>query len=576
MNGTDGFSLRCPRCFQWSSFSEHPSVREVDEDKLEAIIQQLDNPKFESIHLFGCRQPPGVCPAPVQAVLVRDSSKAHELAERIPSWSNPRVFRPFKQNRKQLWDDFGIIAFNYRPVARQPEIDFEAILDRRLLSKALAGITERTNFPLTVFAAHVIPCAPGARRTHWLPIEGSGPRTHLVPPRFNLFCDICRQATVLPIAEEFAKQDLPTKCPANCAQYCENNSGEAPCRSREWGRCVAFMERLHTLRLCYDSDLKAIADVETAVQHADDDDFEVQPTRTFCWAGLTELAFPIIVHDHLVAVAFTGQFIVEPSRLLPPKQVLELHTGFGAFKDQIENVYDTLQCKRPPTHVSEALTKAFLLRTEALGPIAQAAASDVALIEEIANHRYLGVRNVLESSFRQELLWRARPGTLTTHSNPKPLLVKILGRMIEFWAFKQGALLVATNNGESIDQRAELFPAGAPPHFFGTFPMTSPFQLKRSHSTVFRWERDTGRMPVDPWLKHLFDKLVTWHRGPFAAARSLFIAAIPNGAKTYIFLLIDRDEASRSQLARCRKESISLVCQEAILETCEALVDRMA
>ena len=56
--------------------------------------------------------------------------------------------------------------------------------------------------------------------------------------------------------------------------------------------------------ICYKSDLAIIRRMQ--------DEFERsrEPMVYQCWAGLTELCAPIICHDHLVAVAYTGQMLL--------------------------------------------------------------------------------------------------------------------------------------------------------------------------------------------------------------------------------------------------------------------------
>lgn len=415
------FAIRCPRCFEWSTWDQDPASVAIEEAALKRIIPDLAKFEYKNSKVLSCKQPLGVCPAPVQAVVVQDPNKAHALAQEIPSWSSPRVFRPFKRkNGTDVWDDYGVITFNCRPVARQPNIEFEMLLDRNLLAEAISGITERTNFPLTIFAAHV----PPDREPYWLPIEGSSSRTDLVPPRFNSFCEICRRATALPVAEEFEAKKLPQECPVGLSDYCQQRFDKPPCELKEWSRCFAFAEELLRLNLCYESDVRNIRDIELTSGS--------QCHSTRCWAGLTEMSFPIVVHDHLAAVAMTGQFVIDPEVLATPTMLVHRNPKFKAFEKQLENVYAILQCNQPARYAGEAVAKAFLLKKPALDKVEIDLAKDVALIEKIANLRYKSFRNLLEASFRQELLWRAKPGALASPAVSEPMLKEILGRMVEF------------------------------------------------------------------------------------------------------------------------------------------------
>jgi hypothetical protein len=76
-------------------------------------------------------------------------------------------------------------------------------------------------------------------------------------------------------------------------------------------RCLRWLEFRELYSPCYQSDLKIIEGVVS--RFLDRDATSGRPHVDNCWAGYCEIAFPIVIHGHLVGAVMTGQFDTEVS-----------------------------------------------------------------------------------------------------------------------------------------------------------------------------------------------------------------------------------------------------------------------
>jgi len=219
------------------------------------------------------------------------------------------------------------------------------VLGNGLLSKSIVGIAEELEASVTAFAAQVL-TRNGESRVYWMPIEGYDRTTHLVPPHYNAFCHLLRLRVRANLVLQFQRTTQMYECPfsSDGPQYeCRVSGGPcwailaapkpvaAPGRTIEgsktlratevsdgateggaaqadWTRCPLFLDLLEEKCPCYQSDLKLIQEVRRRFEAGHDSPIVV---REPCFAapGLQEIAMPVVIHDHLVGVAMTGQFV---------------------------------------------------------------------------------------------------------------------------------------------------------------------------------------------------------------------------------------------------------------------------
>jgi hypothetical protein len=85
-------------------------------------------------------------------------------------------------------------------VPRQLHIELDGLLDRDLLSRAVLGIGYEITAPLTIYVPRFI-SVRGRNRRLWEPLEAFSKENSIVPPRYNQFCEICREAFLNPILD---------------------------------------------------------------------------------------------------------------------------------------------------------------------------------------------------------------------------------------------------------------------------------------------------------------------------------------------------------------------------------------
>ena len=75
--------------------------------------------------------------------------------------------------------------------------------------------------PMTVYAAKVFDLV-GEAYTYWVPVESYARDICHVPPRYNLFCEICRRAVIDFLLEKFEGKVNGENC-------CWNSGNKGPC-----------------------------------------------------------------------------------------------------------------------------------------------------------------------------------------------------------------------------------------------------------------------------------------------------------------------------------------------------------
>jgi hypothetical protein len=314
---TCGFSIRCPHCFNWSDwrYTDPADFLVTSDEEWEAILAGLrTNPEsYSPRKMLSCsHHPDGGCPVSFQAFLCANQQTAHQRRVEVPSWTPSHAFRVYDLNHIGRLD-YSVVMLTVRSVHRQKHIHLGTLLDSDLLSRAVLGMSNEISAPITVFVPRFV-AENNQTKEIWTPIEAYDHERQFVPPRFNLFCEICRGAFLAPIVDDFESRECSaSNCPLEWGSVRGDDSfccrEPAPCSScpPNWIQCPAFLEKRSSGCLCYGSDSNLISAMKARWQ-AGTLDYRAC-LKTTCWAGLQERAMPIIIHEHLAGVAVTGQFI---------------------------------------------------------------------------------------------------------------------------------------------------------------------------------------------------------------------------------------------------------------------------
>ena len=207
-----GFAIQCPHCRKWNVWEDtHPKKIALDslehfdfimdEFRVAKVKGQTD--KFSNDKLLRCRRPRWSCPAPFEAFIFKKEETALECLGRAPeAWAISRDFRLFKADKKNRWDKerkeyYYCIMFCTEPVPRLEDIEFELLMDRKLVSRTILGVGYEIQAPLTVYAANIFEPEGKTPKVYWMPIEGySLDREQLIPPKYNRFCYACREIVI--------------------------------------------------------------------------------------------------------------------------------------------------------------------------------------------------------------------------------------------------------------------------------------------------------------------------------------------------------------------------------------------
>ena len=439
-----GFSIRCPNCFEWSTWQsavvENYVIDPAREGRKIVNGLRIDPDHFNHPKLLRCQQKTKTCQAPFQAFIFRNRSDAHTFIHRVPSWLTKRAFRLPKVDQFSRWKQYSVAAFYAGSVERQKHIELNKVLDKELLARAIVGVSVELKSPVTVYAATTFENGRHCNK-FWMPIEAFSETHSIVPPRFNPFCNYCRQATLKTIVHTASAFSV-SKCPLNFGKDGKCAGREPACAVRDWNRCPAFLEARLKGCPCYQNDCRMIHKLEHAWRAGKSVTLKEMTSR--CWAGLGEMAIPIIVHDHLVAVATSGQYAVGGDSIPHPDKLVKGHPVLEPERQRLLAAWEILNgCRRPSTDDESRVAAFVISKREYLKRVAMLT-EDINAIQSVANGRYRDGRWRAEVAFKNEMLGRvreikARPGLISSAVN------SIVERMREFWAFK-AAYLFEHNN----------------------------------------------------------------------------------------------------------------------------------
>lgn len=581
-----GFAIRCPHCLEWRSYKQHPrKVALESERELREILDGLHrNPdRYTHPKLLKCHRPLSVCPAPTIAFVCRTESEALKFVQGVPAWSLKRDFRLYRSDKQTRWDPYVGILFRTLPVPRQKHIELESLLDRQILSRALVGYSDEVRGPFTVYAAEVFEQG-SATEIVWAPIEGATAKEPLIPRHFNLLCRLCRDVILRGLLADFLAKGkpIPETCPhPRKFGRKENNTcagRDAACLTKDWNHCPAFLEVRKKKCPCYRSDLPTIKEVRRRWANGLSVD---KPLIRSCWAGLKEIAFPIVVHDHFVGVAMTGQVVLGRSALKPIEKVMaRFRNATAEERKKVERAWGILSGSVSPDKDDrdERFTADFRIDRKKLKRRTRVVSEGVRRIADIAKAHYHRVRGRSETVFRQEILGRIEnvQDYDTFFDDP---VGKILDRMREFWAFKAAYLLM--NPPRSNDLYALSMSTTGKTRCFG-YPGEHFANIKPAYTVVRPLPMLMDRKEfVRTWtaparaVAHILNRVMKEPKWRIPRERCMFFVLVPVADHVFAFLFAARNEMEISPLGVPPPRGLSALAHEAIFETCTEVVRRL-
>lgn len=501
--------------------------------------------------------------------------------QKVPDeWPFKRDFRLYKANCRDRWEDqYWAIMFCTPPFRRMRDIELENLMDRELLSRLIAGMSVEINASLTIFGASIFEPEGVEAQVYWMPIEGYSSEEKLTPPRFNKFCDCLRNIEMKRLVGEFeAKSVSVDNCPVGFGMDGKCADKEYPACMREpvadWCHCPAFTEERKARSLCYSSDLILIDKVassepETAMENG---------VEHQCPAGFTEFGFPVMVHDHLVAVVMIGQVFSKPDDISDIGDLLEHCAILDGCEGQLEEAKKALI--QEEVELKERMEPRFFLSADEVRERIALLRPNIERITEMANARYRDIRRRSEAVFREELLehFQSQKNKPDFFSSAVP---NILRRMREFWAFKAVYLVAYSYTSKDIcvlamsltNKGEKCFPVP------GKKVGEADPAYRQTHPIRYLYRGAEPQRGLDPLVKDLLDVFddvseqeeFSVERGKTIDPSHLFVL-VPFYNEVYAFVFSVRDEKGLCRLERAARGDVSELCQETILRVCTEVV----
>ena len=358
----------CPHCFQWSAWPDvHSKICSAEEQRviLEALRDGEKYQDFSHEKMFRCKDPSGLCPLRFQAFLFKDQTSAHQFVEKVPTWTLGRAFRLYKRkDQPERWENYSGAIFCMNQTPRHKNIELESLLDRQFVSRAIVGMSLEIDDAFTIYAAKSFKTGlnSDSYKMYWVRVESyeqEKKEEKYVPPRYNPFCKICRIAEINALLEKFKDRVNKDNCYLRDKIVCRDN--EEYCKKEDWSHCPAFLNVREQDGICYKCDLKLIKELRSRWVKK-----ELIPpgywTNT-CWAGFTEIAAPIVVQNHLIAVVMTGQLVIKDKTILPSvDSIVEGHPILQPHRQKLKSLYEILMGHRDPENDSRKACQKILYR----------------------------------------------------------------------------------------------------------------------------------------------------------------------------------------------------------------------
>jgi signal transduction histidine kinase len=565
-----GFSIHCPHCFEWSDWPDlYPQDFVIGSDEQLNVLNHLkdDADQFYHKKMLSCKNVN--CPAPFQCFIYPDPESAHHLVKQIQTWTLPRAFRLYRTDWQSRWPSYSGVLFCTKPVIRQKNIILEELIDRDFLNRAILGMTLELGTAITVYTANFL--KSHEERPYWIPVEPYTKNVQNIPPKYNLFCKICRSAMMRPTLMDF-RRSFKSEDYYKDDKICSYS--ELTGKRIDWNRCPRFLEARQDS--CYKNDTGVSEELKEKWSNGTFKEGEFKKYR--CWAGFKEVATPIIVHGHFVGVAICGQFVTDLDELPDVNSLVKKHPVLAPYKKPLELVEQLLRGQRQPKTELQRYTKQLLITPKELQNKSELLVKNAKRIADVANTRYRANRFRLEAVFKEEMLGRV--DLMKSSSNFfRDSMLETIQHMREFWAFKAVYFLNCPLKTGELSLLAYCSKNGGAE--FLRIPMmlgcVEPTALP-THPVPWLWNRDRQESFDEPWLQALvrvFQQVIQNDAIPIPLGRYYFIVLVPFLEQIYGFLFAVRDESAVSPLRPLQKGTISSLCQQAILETCTEIIERL-
>ena len=200
---------------------------------------------------------------------------------------------------------------------------------------------------------------------------------------------------------------------------------------------------------------------------------------------------------------------------------------------------------------------------------------NVERIVHAATAHYRHTRARSEAVFRHELLSlvNSPPSTSAWYED---LLLTVLERMRDFWAFKATYLLHWEHNSGRLSAMAVSTQSSAGIAFDVGAKVLGTIRADLTQTHPLTWMFDVKRRdnPPNAWVSRFGSILTTACQDAelqVPSGRTYFLVSVPLAGEAYAFVFAVRDDKAVSPLRRLLNASASDLCQEAILGTATAV-----
>jgi hypothetical protein len=566
--------ITCPWCKQKSPYEVDLEKVCIDEVSDEKDINVLLDEWESAGKIFKCRY--RHCLVKFEAVLC----KTLEIAENIQrdlqgiAWFGPRHFQPYK-NEHERHEQFAVL-FNRKKIPRNKYINLNNLVDVQLITKAILGFAVHKGVPLGVFEAFT-----AKDKVFWVKVEPDPE----VSAQYTPICNVCREAFKKREEELLKEYKYGKQC--DYWEECDFRScmEDGKTKVPEENLCLLRLDIREKINPCHKSDCLIIEEVGNL--------FEEQvaerewPIVRECWLGLIEVAYPIIVHDHLLAVVMTGQFfekgyiptieeIVAKEKVWREKHNMEGSCVLGDCADDFKRAGKadkiSFPVGRPPRDHERFLQ--IIGSKDVLGEIYKPLREDIALITEVAQNSYLRWREMMENAFRTEL-----SGTLSDRLFEdrvfRDFLRDILARMRDFWAIERVCLFM----GQEWEEDVRLYATDC--DYLADEPIPISVRHNMQNKSVGRGivVQLDNTCPRDKdyeiWRDFLREAKSSGSPRGFESIENAYFVQIKTGGRFYVFGFCGRQIPELSILPYIGSDDIrfSNECKEQILQTCQAVAE---
>jgi signal transduction histidine kinase len=299
-----------------------------------------------------------------------------------------------------------------------------------------------------------------------------------------------------------------------------------------------------------------------------------------CWAGFQEVAVPVVVHDHVVAVAMTGQMLrAERGQLDELLDVDGLCAEYPTLREKRDGLNAQragLEAARKPfvegRGAPEPWTRVFVNSSE-LERRARVFSGLMAEVAAVAQGRYEQRRLRNEQLFRTYLFGRLDAATAT--GTPTDAATgDLLAEMARFWAIRHVALFTGSDIDDVMYAQADSHGQNWTRKTEGRLEMClarRPFlqqvfaQNHRSPTPGEPYARTRAEAELRRVAAALFDEHVTW----------VFCAVYVTESRRIAFVFSGRDDRQVSGLPNRRRGGLSEIARSMIADTCHMVAERL-